>query len=82
MDAGCRTGAQLQFGSVSCHTTSLEPSNVAFPMVFLAKITQKSFSSFPMLGTDTSPDRQNRELLDFDESKNPKNIAIFGFLKK
>ena len=34
------------------------------------------------VGTDTSPDRPNREFLDFEESKNPKNIAIFGFLKK
>ena len=36
----------------------------------------------PSVGTDTSPDRPNREFLDFAESKNPKNIAIFGFLKK
>ena len=39
-------------------------------------------SAVPLVGTDTSPGRPDRENPCFDESKNPKNIAKNHFRKK
>ena len=37
---------------------------------------------FSMVGTDTSPDWQNLDILDFEMSKKVKNIAKKHFLQK